>query len=73
MPRPRQRVCLQGGLKLDLNRLTRKGFVEPGTNIGVPGIAWTHPYWGEIASGRAASSDGRSISWAVLARRLLGR
>jgi hypothetical protein len=51
MPRPRQRVCLQDGLKLDLNRLARKGFIKPGANIGRRGIAWTHGYWGEIASG----------------------
>ena len=25
MPRPRERVCLQNGLKLDLNRLARQG------------------------------------------------
>jgi hypothetical protein len=30
MAQPRQRVCLQGGLKLDLNRLARKGFVRHG-------------------------------------------
>jgi hypothetical protein len=38
MARPRQRVCLQDGLKLDLNRLARKGFVQHGANIGVRGI-----------------------------------
>ncbi len=26
MPRPRERVCLQDGLKLDLNRLALKGW-----------------------------------------------
>ena len=41
MARPRQRVCLQGGLKLDLNRFARKGFVRHGANIGVRGITWT--------------------------------
>ena len=34
MPRPRERVCLQDGLKLDLNRLARQGFVRRGANIG---------------------------------------
>ena len=29
MPRPRQRACLEHGLKLDLNRLTQRGFVRP--------------------------------------------
>src|SRR5215217_3028286 len=51
LPRPRERVCLQDGLKLDLNRLARKGFIRFGTNIVVRGITWTHSYWGEIASG----------------------
>jgi hypothetical protein len=51
MSRPRERVCLQGGLKLDLNQLARKGFIKPGANIGVHGITWTHSYWGEIANG----------------------
>ena len=47
MPRPRQRVCLQDGLKLDLNQLTRNGFVRPGAS----GITWTRFYRGEIANG----------------------
>lgn len=34
MPRPRERVCLQDGLKLDLNRLAKKGFIQLGANIG---------------------------------------
>jgi hypothetical protein len=29
MPRSRERVCLEEGLKLDLNRLRRRGFVRP--------------------------------------------
>ena len=60
MPRPRQRVCLQDGLKLDLNRLARKGFVKTGANIGARGIKWTHSYRGEIASGMiSADMSGR--------------
>ena len=35
MPRPRERVCLQDGLKLDLNRLAQNGFIKRGANIGV--------------------------------------
>jgi hypothetical protein len=50
MPRSRSRVCLQDGLKLDLNRLTRRGFVQRGCYGGVRGIKWTHSYWGEVAS-----------------------
>jgi hypothetical protein len=36
MPRPRQRVCLQDGLKLDLNRLIRLGTVQPGMMTARP-------------------------------------
>jgi hypothetical protein len=51
MPRDRKRVNLQDGLKLDLNRLARQGFVRPGRTTGTKGIRWSHSYWGEIASG----------------------
>jgi hypothetical protein len=51
MPRTRSRVCLQDGLRLDLNRLARKGYIKFGANIGMRGIVWNHPYWGEIARG----------------------
>jgi hypothetical protein len=50
MPRPRYRACLQDGLKLDLNALTRRGFIKPGKNIGARGISWGNSQ-GEIASG----------------------
>jgi len=51
MPRPRHRACLQDGLKLDLNRLARKGYIRFGANIGMWGIRWSNSYWGEIANG----------------------
>jgi hypothetical protein len=51
MPRSRQRVCLQDGLKLDLNWLARNGFVQFGADTGFRGIRWTHSCWGEIANG----------------------
>jgi hypothetical protein len=64
MPRPRQRVCLQDGLKLDLNRLARKGFIRFGRNIGVRGITWTHSYCGEVASGTiCADMSGPHEGW----------
>jgi hypothetical protein len=43
MPRPRYRVCLQDGLKLDLNQLARQGFIKFGANIGARGISWSNP------------------------------
>src|SRR5215472_9546714 len=51
MPRPRHRVCLQDGLKLDLNLLARKGFLKFGANIGARSISWSNSHQGEIASG----------------------
>ena len=51
MSRSRVRVCLQDGLRLDLNRLARRGFIKFGTNIGPRGIAWTNSYWGEVVHG----------------------
>jgi len=64
MARPRQRVCLQDGLKLDLNRLMRRGFVKPGEYVGNRGITWTNSYWGEVATGLiSANMSGRYEGW----------
>jgi hypothetical protein len=64
MPRPRQRVCLQDGLKLDLNGLAQKGPIKHGANIGGRGITWTHSYWGEIATGFiTADMSGNDEGW----------
>ena len=64
MARARERVCLQDGLKLDLNRLVRNGFIKRGANIGSCGIRWTHSYWGEIASGMiSADMSGYNDGW----------
>lgn len=51
MPRPLQRVRLESGLKLNLNGLARRGFIQPGAYKG-SGISWTNNYTGEpVASG----------------------
>jgi hypothetical protein len=64
MPRPRQRVCLQDGLKLDLNSLVRKGFVRRGLRTSAKGIVWISSYWGEVASGTiSADMSGHSEGW----------
>ncbi len=34
MPKPRQRVCLEQGLKLDINKLARQGVIRPGAKCG---------------------------------------
>ena len=52
MPSPRQRACLQDGLKLDINKLGRQGLLRPGEKAGPYTISWTNSYSGElIASG----------------------
>ena len=64
MPKPRQRVCLQDGLKLDLNRLASKRIIQRGALTLGCGISWTNPYWGEVASARiSADMSGRSEGW----------
>jgi hypothetical protein len=64
MSRDRQRVCLEDGLKLDLNRLARKGFIRHNTNIRPRRITWTHSYWGEVASGLiSADMTGNNQGW----------
>jgi hypothetical protein len=51
MPRLGYRARLESGLKLDLNRLARRGFIDPG-GYKASGISWTNNYTGEqIASG----------------------
>ena len=47
MPRPRQRVCLEQGLKLDLNKLRRQRLVRPGMRVGPKFIPWTNSYTAE--------------------------
>lgn len=55
MPRARERVRLEDGLKLDLNRLIRQNLVRPGAAWG-SGIRWHYRYSGEeIASGRVSA------------------
>ena len=41
MPRHRRRICLQHGLKLDLNRLIRQGAARPGSSTNPYVIQWT--------------------------------
>jgi hypothetical protein len=42
MPRPLQRIALEAGLKLDINRLARGGFITPGAISRPVGIRWTN-------------------------------
>lgn len=65
MPRSRQRVCLQDGLRLDINRLAHRGFIRRGAQSGPIGIRWTSTYWDqEIASGIiTADMSGEFDGW----------
>ena len=64
MPRPLQRVRLESGLKLDLNRLIRRGFIRPGVITGAVGIAWADKYTGdEIASGLITADLSSIEGW----------
>lgn len=46
MPKPRQRVCLESSLKLDLHELMRKGCIVPGAYSKFS-LRWTDNYWDE--------------------------
>lgn len=64
MPRARCRVMLEGGLKLDINSLARRGFIRPGAATGPVGIKWTNRYWGDITSGIiTANLNGSYEGW----------
>ena len=68
MPRPRERVCLQDGLKLDLNGLALRGFIRRGARSGPIGIRWISTYWDEeLASGTiTADMSGTHEGWLQL-------
>jgi hypothetical protein len=59
MPRPRQRACLQDGL-----RLARRGFIQPGAATGPVGIRWRNYLDKEIASAIiTADMSGPDEGW----------
>jgi hypothetical protein len=64
MPRSRRRVCLESGLKLDLNELRRQALVIPGAKQWSV-IRWTNTYTGEeIANGVLTSNmEGKYEGW----------
>ena len=65
MPRDRQRACLQEGLKLDLNRLARKGLITRGAKSAPQSIRWTHSYTGQVITSGWISADmqGGAEGW----------
>src|SRR6187431_2912150 len=51
MPRSRQRICLQEGLKLDINLLVRRGLIVLGSAASPHAIRWVNSDCEMIASG----------------------
>jgi hypothetical protein len=51
MPKSRQRICLQEGLKLDINLLARRGLIAPGSATSPHAIRWVNSDGEMIASG----------------------
>jgi hypothetical protein len=65
MPRPRQRICLQEGLKLDFNLLRQRGLIVPGSATGPHAIRWVNSDGEMIASGWV-TGDLRTYSEGLL-------
>jgi hypothetical protein len=65
MARPCQRVRLESGLRLDINRLARQHFIRFDAATGPVGIRWTNTYTGaEVASGIiTADMTNASLGW----------
>jgi len=64
MPRPRQRACLQQGLKLDMNLLAQRGLIAFGSATGPYAIRWVNSDGQEIASGWiSADMKGDTEGW----------
>jgi hypothetical protein len=57
-------VRLESGLKLDINRLARRKFIQPGMVTGPVGIEWKNSYFNEITSGIiTADLSGTVTGW----------
>ncbi len=65
MPRDRQRVCLQEGLKLDIRELARRGLIAPGSATGPHVIRWVNSDGAVMANGWI-SADMRSDNEGLL-------
>ena len=63
MPRPRQRACLQGGLRLDINSLVRRGVFRLGAATGL--IQFSNSHTGEnVASGYiSVATEAAHCGW----------
>jgi hypothetical protein len=65
MPKASSRVCLESGLKLNINSMARRGIVRPGATTGPVHTHWTNKYTGEeIATGIiTADMSGTREGW----------
>lgn len=65
MPRPLQRAALESGIKLDLNRLARRGFIQPGALTRPVGIKWANSDTGELVASGIITADmsGAAVGW----------
>jgi hypothetical protein len=64
MPKPRQRACLESGLKLDLNKLMRQPLLLPGCRVGPYRLRWTNTYTGEeVTTASITANMGPEQGW----------
>jgi hypothetical protein len=56
MSRSRQRATLEAGLRLDLNKLARRGLIQLG-DFKSSGIHWTESYSGELIAAGTVTAD----------------
>ena len=65
MRRGSRRVCLENGLKLNINSMARRGIIRPGAASGPVRTHWTNKYIGEeIATGIiTADMSGTREGW----------
>ena len=59
MARSRERLCLEHGLRLDLVQLVRRGFIQPGANLGPRRIQWKDGVSGELIASGTITADMR--------------
>ncbi len=60
MPRPCRRARLEAGLKLDINRLARGGFISPGARSGPIGMRWAHSH-GDFTDGIMTADMSQTV------------
>jgi hypothetical protein len=64
MPRYRQRVCLEAGLKLNLYKLMRQGVIVPGSWSSFH-MRWTDNYTGEETASASFTCHMQALLFGV--------